>query len=556
MRIAALPCNLCLAAVAAVGWVGLASALPPGRAWTPVTRFSIPGFQYVVTPRLELAAPGEPFLITRTGIPNNVFRFDWADSAWVQRWRFDYAAIHLWPVQSPPGTHHLVWRGFGPIARERLFMAEVLEDGIATPDTVTRVLWGIDYSGAVSVARRWAVVHDVVANQRKLRILYSDTTAVWHEVPTERFHDLTDGVAVAPIGDTTALVAWSETFRLRWGILEGTRWSEGSAFGDRALRMHFRRRPSGGQWLAAGAFVEGHVGLRSFRDGVWSEPESLHCAYRDGLTAHYAGNTDLSRDDGEYPVIVWDAQNVRANNTICVSVPTDAGYGVAEELEGVEGDLGLPTAARDRNGDVWVAWFVMGDDVRWLHSYNRATTSTPRVVGAGRSRRVEWTLSEPAPETWWAVLRARGRDDFEEVARLRADQNLEMSWADTSPPAGLLRYKIRRESVDKRYLWESPMAHWPERIRRLALQSRGAIPFERQATLELENAAPGRYELRLHDVQGRIVHRQHGYASGTGSDAVALDLTTAGHLSNGMYFAAASDASGNVSPAIRLVILR
>ncbi|MGH7730797.1 MAG: hypothetical protein ACRENJ_06035, partial [Candidatus Eiseniibacteriota bacterium] len=211
------------------------------------------------------------------------------------------------------------------------------------------------------------------------------------------------------LDDTTALVAWADVdgYSVRLGLLRGSTWELGPFYRDfLPYRPQFRRRPSGGQWLAWGT-TRPHIALASYRDGVWSPADSLHCAYRDGLTYHLTNTPDMSRDDGEYPVIAWDAQDSRALNTICVCVPTDSGYGVAEELEGAAGHGGLPTVARDRNGDVWVAWSWFFDTVSWLHTYNRATASTPAIVGAGRNRVVTWTLSEPAPETWWAVLRAR-----------------------------------------------------------------------------------------------------------------------------------------------------
>ena len=529
-------------------------ALPPGRNWTPNTRLSIPGFGFTVAPRLEVDDSGRPFLISLTRQPSDLLACDWVDSAWVKRWQFGQGTITLWPVQSPPGRHHLVWRGLAPVGDERLFMAEVLESGIQLPDTVATVALSTEYSGAVSARRRWVAVSDVVANQWKLRILYSDTLAVWRDVPIERSFGPLTGVALATTGDSSTVVAWAEASRLRWATLEGTRWAEGAPFPDLASRMQFRRRPSGGQWLASSG-AGPHVSLRGYDGAGWSPPETLRCAYRDGLPNHFAETPDLSRDDGEYPVITWDAQNIRANNTICVCVPTDAGYEVAEELEGVEGNLGLPTVARDRNGDVWVAWFVVGDDVRWIHSYTRAT-ATPRIEGHGRHRRVAWTLSEPAPETWWTVLRAGGASDFEAVARVRAGPGLEMSWADTSPPAGLLRYKIRRESVDTRYLWESTALWMPGRGRLIA-RLVGRHPITRQGVLELVNAAPGSIELRFFDVQGRVVHQALGRAEGDGPSTIAFDLGSGGaRPSNGVYFATVRDASGQVSQAVRLLVLR
>jgi hypothetical protein len=115
---------------------------------------------------------------------------------------------------------------------------------------------------------------------------------------------------------------------------------------------------------------------------------------------------------------------------------------------------------RDVNGDAWVAWSSFSDGMFFAHTYTIATTSTPTVTTSGSDRTLHWTLSELAPETWWAVLAARDGGPCEEVARVRAADVLEMSWTDTSAPANEIRYKIRRESVDTRYQWLSDEVVW------------------------------------------------------------------------------------------------
>jgi len=191
-----------------------------------------------------------------------------------------------------------------------------------------------------------------------------------------------------------------------------------------------------------------------------------------------------------------------------------------------------------------VAWSVFAGDVWWIHSHATATTSPPRVVDGPGNRRLTWTLSEPAPETWWAVLRARGSGDFEVVARLRAGPGLEMSWNDTSPPARVLRYKVRRESVDARYLWESAPIWVPEKGGGLIVEFMGRLPIEERVVLHVGNASPGPMELRLFDVQGRMIHGQQGTAGGTGHDTIDFDLASIQSPSpNGVYFAVVRDAS-------------
>jgi hypothetical protein len=208
-----------------------------------------------------------------------------------------------------------------------------------------------------------------------------------------------------------------------------------------------------------------------------------------------------------------------------------------------------PYVARDRNGDAWVAWRTRPPGiVHWTHTYVSATTSTPVVSGVGRDRTVSWTLSEPAPESWWAVLRARGSGAFEPVARVRAGPGLEVSWTDVSPPAGVLRYRIRRESVDARYRWESEEAWWPPQSTRPLVLSRLG-----EGRLELSGAVAGPLDVRLYDLQGRRVLRREARSQGSGRDTIALDVAG---LKPGIYFASVRDASGRVANPVKLVLLQ
>jgi hypothetical protein len=166
----------------------------------------------------------------------------------------------------------------------------------------------------------------------------------------------------------------------------------------------------------------------------------------------------MSRDEGEYPIVAWTAQR-DGRTAICVCVPPDSGFTTAEELTFAPDGL-LPSVARDRNGDAWIAWWKFFDGIFWAHTYVTATAHSVTVQGTPAARTVSWTLSEPAPETWWAVLRAPSGGDFVEVARVRATPDLDMSWTDASAASGLLRYRVRRESVDKRYEWLSDEVVW------------------------------------------------------------------------------------------------
>jgi hypothetical protein len=144
-----------------------------------------------------------------------------------------------------------------------------------------------------------------------------------------------------------------------------------------------------------------------------------------------------------------------------VSIPQGSQYGVGEPLPGLT-DGGLPSPISDALGDVWVAWWEdRAGQVRWVHTYVRATTDAPTATGSIGGRTVAWSLSEPAPDSWWAVLRAPEGGEFEPVGRVKAaGSNTQLAFFDDAIHPGPLRYRIRRESVDRRYEWRSPEVTW------------------------------------------------------------------------------------------------
>lgn len=541
---------------------GSALALPPGRAWTPVDRYVVPGHTWFVSDWLNTDADGVPVVLGEAvgGIGQEVHALRWVDSLWTVTWAGGFPTSFSWPTLSPPGTQYLLWKGVQGYdtptgIQVDLVMGQFFGDHIGDLDTLGLFYAGNwVYSAGVSSRRRWVAVSD----RRNLRLLFSDTLREWNEVEVSGSGD--QGVAVAPLDDSSALVAWAGLGEgLKWGVLRGTTWTEGSlldAPNSLAGVPRFRRRPSGGHWLGWGTSADehrNHLPMASFKDGTWSAPESLPCP---GLTnGFWTENPDVSRDDGEYPAVVWvavDATGTGREN-LCVCMPTDSGFTAADHLP----YTGLPTIARDRNGDVWVAWWDLFIGMFWLHTYNRATAEDVRIEGQGLHRRIAWTLSEPAPETWWAVLRARGDEAFTPVARVRAGSGLEMSWADSGPPAARVRYRIRRESVDARYRWESPEVRWPGKGRGLIARLLDWRPIGHDGILELENAAPGPLELRVFDVQGRMLHGVQRISSGAGPESIAFDLAAAGgRVRSGVYFVSIRDASGQVSPSLRLLVLR
>lgn len=545
-----------------------ALALPPGRSWSAIVdTLKIPGHTYGVAPkRLETDLQGRPlsFVEALGGIGRDMYVLRWQDSTWVSLDHLGYGTKGVRPVPSPDGTYHLVWGGLEEIMTDRLVtylvMSALVADTLTRPDTVTTFhSLSLRYAAAASPLRRWAAVDD----NGDLRLLYSDALGIWHEAPVGEHGDR--GMAVATLDDTTALVAWKDLdLGPGAGTLRGSTWTLAGPppmTGPLDGALLFRMRPSGGYWLSW-ATQEDFVGVTSYRDGAWSEADSIRCAYlRPG--GHYAQSlVHMSRDEGEYPAVSWMAVSaLNGLTSVCVCVPDETGFTVAENLPGSEEGLS-PVIARDRNHDVWVVWQAP-DGMAWTHTYTRATASAPTVTGTGSKRFINWTLSEPAPGSWWAVLRARGEDPYEELARVKAGAVTGMTWTDLSPPAGTLRYRIRRECLDRKYEWLSDEVGWPVDVP--ALPPGGSLrlvlaspnPSSEAIRLELVDASAGPLDVRVYDLRGRLVLHQTSVATGTGQDSILVNLATAaGGPTPGLYFLRVVDASGQVSPAAKLVLLR
>lgn len=552
-----------------------ARSLPPGRSWTPTASLGLPGFSYLAGARLETDALGIPLLfaapVVLSPFSTALTGFRWADSTWTQNWFLDREPGGNATVLAPRGEEHLLWFDFTPVPSRPgpygyLLMAQVLGDSVGAVDSVAVVHDGTSlYAGAVTKRRRWVAADE----NGRVRLFYSDTSHAWRELPINEYAG--SGVAITVLDDTTAIVAFTGTGHVvNWGIARGQSWTRGlpGLPDPRAWTPFFRPRPSGGQWLAWAAFdVDERVGMAAYRDGAWSAPETLRCVYRTP-GQHISNSIELSRDEGEYPAVVWSSEVSGA--VVCACIPSDSVYGVAEELEDSRTD-GIPTVARDANGDVWVAWWAYYRGTSWVHTYTRAITSAPRVVGAGRHRALAWTLSEPAPGSWWTVQRAGGYrprrfggpprapedETFDEVARVRAGEDTEMSWTDDSPPAGRLRYRIRRDCVDKRYEWMSEEATWPPQFRKPRAVRLAAEGVGIGSELRLSDASPGAFDVLVYDVQGRLVHRQSEVAASGEVKVFRLGLGEgASPLRPGIYFIQARDALGQESNAVKTVLLR
>jgi hypothetical protein len=309
--------------------------------------------------------------------------------------------------------------------------------------------------------------------------------------------------------------------------------------------------------------------MSRLKDGVWAPPESLTSAYR--MPGPWSSvSVKLSRDPFRCPVVLWNAWTGYdgAPFSLSLSVPTDSGeYPVAENLEDTYW-IAQGTVIRDINEDVWVVWWNEWlEGMFWTHSAVRATAVHLRVERSGRATRpheprdhrrlLRWELSEPAPGSYWAVERAAWGGAFTAVARLRAGQEPAMSWEDPESMRGPVRYRVRRESVDRRYEWLSGEVSWPPGAGRRFRALPPRVPVTGPLELTVEGAAAGPLRLRLYDVQGRLVGRREVAASGQGRDEVRFDAGALPRpLSNGIYFLTMTDAAGAGSETARIVVLR
>lgn len=439
-------------------------AVTPGRAWAPVDTLMLPGYANLAGPRLETTEEGIPLVIGTgwTGTVDNVHGFTWAESTWAHAWQMDRGMTYQWPVLAPAGEIYIV--GQEPIAdsenKAPFFFAQLVSASFTMEDVTRARSWRDNYTAAVSARRRWVAIADFGG----LRAFCSNQEHVWTETPVSGFGDY--GMSMAALDDTTVLMAWAGYSEgVRWGQLKETEWTEYPGTLDEdpyklSASPSFRFRPSGGLWLGW-ATGRPSVVIRSFRDAAWAPPETLTCAYRSPAypEMHDSRSFGLSRDGAEYPAVAWSAfDGGTGENVVCVCVPTDSGWTVADQLEN-DAEGVLPTVARDLNGDVWAAfWRYHTPGIFWTHTYTRAICSRPIASQSSEGRLVRWTLSEPAPETWWAVLRAEGEAPFEPVGRVRATGDIELSWLDGSPVAGDVHYRIRRECVDARYQWLSEVS--------------------------------------------------------------------------------------------------
>lgn len=442
----------------------LSSAASPGRAWTLPAPLSLPGWDFVSTPHFLVDSTGVPRLhavaarSTGSSLTTEVFGLRWTGQDWTPAQQLGHQLSDLGFVAQPPRSNLVLSWDLRPIpgasdAVRYLILGDLdgpSADSVAIINTVSQ------RAAAVSEAHRWVIVNN--AGTLELHTRPNAPNTKW------RTFIVTGGpglVTITCVTDSIALFAWStKGGTIRWGIAYPDTFEIGGTLSPFAEGPGAWTSRDGRVWLGWGEYGD-QVKLSEFRQGVWTSPLSLSC---DLVTPEPRSSlgASLGGFDGSFPIVASVVSSTSGYRS-CVSVPSPPTYLLADELPG---SPYKSTVTSDRNGDVWLASAPgPGQTTVWAHTYCKATIMSTAIQGNTEAREVRWTISEPAPGSWWAVERARPQGDFDEVARVQAAASTQASWTDTSVAYEPLRYRIRRENIDERYvvfgdpvLWDYPTA--------------------------------------------------------------------------------------------------
>ncbi|MEQ1831549.1 MAG: T9SS type A sorting domain-containing protein [Candidatus Eisenbacteria bacterium] len=464
----------------------------------------------------------------------------------------------------------LVWRDYtNPTVphRDWLITADASDSGVTAPDSIATVdqLSEVQ-AGAQHGVRRWVATTDASEGPGPadyFTVLYTrGSEPRWSRLPVPELNEprADSFCQLLATSDTTALAVYTTVRNLAWGIVNDTGWvhpPEHLAGGFPDDAVHLRRNPDGSVFLRYGTH-DSITFMRRFDGTHWSAEDTLRWLFppetRPFEYLTYVGPMTL--DDRPLPALLGAAYSDR--NAILhtyVNIPTDQGYGRFEMVPGTE-ELFPIAIARDDDGDVWIAWWTFFDGMFWSHTYTSVNCSTPTLGDSGGRPQLRWTLSEPAPGSYWSVLRALNGGGEQVVARVAGGVATEMSWSDTSLPSGArATYRIRRECVDVRYrLLSESSAEWVPRSQALAVSMLSPNPLKAEVRLQVEGAGSGWLSLTAYDLQGRVVLRDRVRASGTGRDAASLPIPSS--LRGGLYLLRVTAEGGGSSTAKKLVVLR
>lgn len=545
-----------------------ASSLPAGRAWTPYTQMVIPGStDYLGVPLLDRDERGVPYFVLQThwdtSAVHRMTTFSWQDTAWrcainspIPSGFFNFF------VTQPGEARGLTWLTYqlGDIFSTWAVVARLMPDSIATPDTAFQTTTqSTEYAAAASTRRRWVIRSEYYNRdfENNIRVAYSDTARIWHEVTRLGVNE--DQCTVAPLGDTTAMVVYAGLSGLEYAILDGSSWSETGNIDPRpftASHPELRLRRSGGLWL----FWSDNdwIHMSTYRGGAWERGDSLRCLLLPGETFTPAF-LDVEQDTTEYPSIAWTnfAYGSTWRDVTAIAFGNGHGWDAGEEIANSEQSGWAPTLTHDLNGDVWFIWRSARQGInRWTHTYCSATCPAPVVTANGEGTRVSWALSSRAPDSRWTLFRAEGDGAFDSLATVRAGADSVLGCDDpTAQPGRTWRYRIRRESLDTRYQWTSEVAVYWQTDTRTPIGLTLANPVGAQLTFRLTGAT-GTLWARMYDLQGRVVLQKPLRTGGTGDDAFTLDLAGTGAGRAGIFFLRITDSTGRTTPTARVAVVR
>jgi hypothetical protein len=517
---------------------------------------------------------GIPFIVMEGSPPDTAtvtaswaywLRVSWRDSTWTDLLRnSDGAGLFAEPVVTPGTASGVV--ALGPTedsdGYNRVLLRAILPDRFTPAETVlVTPTQDTEYGGAAQGRRRWICRGDQFPNTNgsQVRVAYSDTVGIWHEFLRQGIDD--DLCSIAPLSDSSAMLSFAGRSGLAWVLFEGSRQVTAGYLDTRPyvpIHPRLRLRPSGGLWLFWSDRDQIHIS--SYRDGVWQYGDSIR-GIHDPTQTYAPGWLDASLRHDERPVLAWGdfGYGYTYRDIGSAAFPTDSGWTAGEEIPGSENIFTTPTVAVDMNGDAWFAWDLLRiPRVFYTHTYVSVVPSAPTFAGSTDRPNLQWPLSGRAPASWWAILRAAGDGDFSPIARLRANSDTVMSYTDsTAPPGLLLRYAIRRECVDKRYELIGPEATWWPRTSVLSARLSGANPATVSAEVTITGAQAGALDVRLYDLQGRLVLRQRPRANGSGQDALSIPFDQAQpRLGQGIYFLKVIDSAGHVSESLKIAVVQ
>jgi len=368
--------------------------------------------------------------------------------------------------------------------------------------------------------------------------------------------------------DTTCMVVWTQDADmgsgLWWGLIGEDRWTrapEQVQYFNLGGIPIIRTRTADSLLVFYGSTGQNSVyRVFSLADRSWGPLVAVYWEVpEDSASDHYFYEADGSQDGRPLPTLTAASySSITGAQHAHVAVPDSGKYGVGEFVPGSRG-AGLPFVARDEYGDVWLAWSrLFPDSVYWLHSYATSTCDAPSIEDIGGRPRLHWTLTERTPESAWRVLRSADDGPFEPLGRVIAKDEVQLSWQDTTAPsAARLRYRIRRECRDVRYVWESePSAEWLPRTARLGLRLRAENPVRQALVLELTGAPAGEIELQLLDLQGRTVANRRMPTAGLGRDVFTLSLSALPRVRPGLYLVRARGVAGITSAVVKVAFFR